>query len=55
MTYLTPEQMLEQPFGKLPPGGLTGQIYLDTVQGRREEVTEAGLVLNSDGKDVTKP
>ncbi|KAL5511888.1 hypothetical protein ACEPAH_5106 [Sanghuangporus vaninii] len=52
MTYLSEDDMFKQPFGKLPPGGLNGQIYLDTVKGRRKP--ETGLVvLNAEGETIS--
>ncbi|KAL5490539.1 hypothetical protein ACEPAI_5372 [Sanghuangporus weigelae] len=52
MTYLSEEDMFKQPFGKLPSGGLNGQIYLDTVKGRRKP--ETGLVvLNAEGEVIS--
>ena len=51
MTHFTPEQMTEQPFGKLPQGGLTGQIYLDYARGKKTDSAE--VVLNADGEVIS--
>ena len=54
MTYLSQEEMDKQPFGRLPQGGLTGQIYLDTIKGRRKTVSTqpAELVVDAKGEVV---
>jgi large subunit ribosomal protein L41 len=50
MTHFTPEQMAEQPFGRLPPGGITGQIYLDYARGKK---SETDVALNADGEIIS--
>lgn len=53
MTYFTEEQMAAQPFGKLPQGGLTGQIYLDYARGKKTgSVTKTEVALNAEGEII---
>ncbi|KAI5119081.1 hypothetical protein M0805_004854 [Coniferiporia weirii] len=49
MTHLSEAEMYMQPFGRLPPGGLTGQIYLDYAKRDKTAVSSA---LNAAGETI---
>lgn len=44
--------MAAQPFGKLPQGGLTGQIYLDYARGI-VPASDRDIALNAKGEVIS--